>query len=149
MIHVKYVADWRTKGAVISVIENQEQCGSCWAFTATGALEGQHFLKTGHLVRLSAQNLMDCSGKFGNMGCNGGLMDASFQYIQANNGIDTAASYPYEAQDGKCRFTRANVGATDTVRFVIILLIYHDDRCLLYRVLSIFQKRMKLHYKLL
>lgn len=98
-----------------TVIEDQGQCGSCWAFTANGALEGQHFLKTGKLVRLSAQNLIDCSTKYGNDGCCGGYMDYAFQYIKDNKGIDTAASYPYEAQDGKCRFTRANVGATDTV----------------------------------
>ncbi|CAF2451935.1 unnamed protein product [Rotaria sp. Silwood2] len=106
--------DWREKGTVITVIEDQGQCGSCWAFTATGALEGQHAIKTGNLVRLSAQNLMDCSGSFGNYGCNGGLMDSAFEYIKANNGVDTAASYPYEAQDGPCRFNPANVGATDT-----------------------------------
>jgi cathepsin L len=114
-----YLLDWRKKGAVIAVIENQEQCGSCWAFTANCALEGQHFIKTGQLVRLSAQNLIDCSGKFGNQGCNGGLMDAAFQYIQANKGIDTAASYPYEAKNGNCRFNPAHVGATDTVGFFL------------------------------
>ncbi len=114
-----------------TVIENQGQCGSCYAFAATGALEGQHFLKTGKLVRLSAQNIMDCSDKYGNVGCNGGTIDASFQYIKDNKGVDTEASYPYEAMDGKCRFNRTNVGATDTVsvlyRFYLFYSFFHSS----------------------
>ncbi len=128
------------------MIENQEQCGSCWAFTATGALEGQHFIKTKNLVRLSAQNLMDCSGSFGNQGCNGGLMDYAFQYIKANDGVDTEATYPYEAKDGKCRFNRANVGATDTVSLFSPLMTLFN--ILLYsRVLLIFLQQMNRCYK--
>jgi cathepsin L len=91
--------DWTTKGAVTPV-KDQGQCGSCWAFSTTGGLEGAWKLASGSLTSMSEQFFVDCSKQ--NSGCNGGLMDYAFSFAKSN-AVATESSYPYTARDGTCK----------------------------------------------
>ena len=81
-------------------IRDQSTCGSCWAFSATGSLEGGNFVANGKLISLSEQQLVDCDTK--SSGCNGGLMDNAFQYVM-KKGLCTEEDYPYHAKDEDCK----------------------------------------------
>jgi len=92
--------DWRTQGRV-GPVKNQQQCGSCWAFSTTVSLEGLS-AKNGKLGSFSEQQLVDCSGSYGNYGCGGGWVQAAYHYV-LDHGIAAESDYTYTATDGQCK----------------------------------------------
>jgi C1A family cysteine protease len=93
--------DWRTSGAVTPV-KNQGKCGSCWSFSTTGSIEGANQIAGNTLISLSEQQLVDCAGKYGNKGCQGGSMDTAMTYVKTNGGLDTEEDYQYQGVNQQC-----------------------------------------------
>ncbi|XP_014233776.1 cathepsin L1-like [Trichogramma pretiosum] len=96
--------DWRP--FAVTPVQNQGlDCGSCWAFAAAGALEGQYYVQTGELTQLSAQTLLDCTTVYGNSGCRGGSATLSYQYVVLDRraeGLETAEARPYLGHSEDC-----------------------------------------------
>jgi C1A family cysteine protease len=100
--------DWGSKGAVTPVY-NQGQCGSCWAFSTTEAIESAWFLSGKKLAKLAMQQIVDCDTT--DQGCDGGDPPTAYQYVISAGGLDSLSSYPYTAQDGTCAFKAKDVVA--------------------------------------
>jgi C1A family cysteine protease len=93
--------DWRDFGAV-NEMKDQGACGSCWAFSATGAMEGAHYIATGELINMAESLLVDCNyGILSNHGCSGGLMNGAFKFLKKHKEI-LEEEYPYEPKKRSC-----------------------------------------------
>jgi len=116
--------DWVEFG-VVTPVKDQGQCGSCWSFSAIGALESAYYIETGILRNFSEQQLVDCDRpRYGGKdhGCNGGLMENAFTWIAQNNGICSDEDYPYVSgttmDEGYCDTSCKNVPGTDVFDYI-------------------------------
>jgi hypothetical protein len=105
--------DW-TKNGKVTGVKDQGQCGSCWAFSTTGSVESAIAIAHNTLTSLSEQQLVDCAGSYGNAGCNGGLMDNAFKYVEAH-GLCSEAAYPYTGKDGVCKSSSCTMQANTKI----------------------------------
>jgi len=103
--------NWVDAGAVTPV-KDQGQCGSCWAFSTTGSLEGAHFAATGELLSFSEEQLVECATTL-NMGCNGGNPLWAFRYLSTHK-AELESTYPYTSGDGSsgsCKYSESSATA--------------------------------------
>ncbi|KZC12523.1 Cathepsin K [Dufourea novaeangliae] len=98
--------DWRDVGFRTGP-ENQKDCGSCYAYSIAGSIQGQIFKETGTMIPLSEQQLIDCSSSTGNLGCSGGSLRNTLRYLEKAKGLMARVHYPYKGRQGACRFHEA------------------------------------------
>jgi len=115
--------NWVDAGAVTPV-KNQGSCGSCWAFSTTGSLEGAHFVATGDLLSFSEQQLVSCAGlNYGNYGCYGGLASQAYNYYEAGHNAELESVYPYASGAGQmfaCTYDEASTTAVSVADYTAV-----------------------------
>ncbi|XP_014468689.1 PREDICTED: cathepsin L1-like [Dinoponera quadriceps] len=125
--------DWRKLGFNTPPV-NQRECGSCYAYSIVESIQGQIFKQTGMLIPLSAQQLVDCSTATGNRGCAGGSLRNTLRYLEKSKGLMARSEYPYQAQEGHCKFLR-NLSVVNITSWAI--LPARDEKALEAAVASI------------
>jgi cathepsin L len=119
--------DWRTKGA-ITPIKNQGSCGDCYAFSTVSCVESLWFLAGNKLVTLSEEQILDCSGPWGNTGCYGGNVAYGFAYVKSK-GLTLSSNYPYTGKQSTCNSTAQGLPVTKISSSVYVK--YNDYTALL------------------
>lgn len=102
--------------------------GACWAFSATGAIEGINKIVTGSLLSLSEQELIDCDTSY-NSGCGGGLMDFAYQFVIDNKGIDTEDDYPYQARQRSCSKDKVFASFSTLQNVELLSFVEYQNAC--------------------